>query len=198
MPSAGSESWQPLLCFSLSLPLPLPLWISSRRPTERAFSSCTFTVWSSQPLWCRWLCAGKWPVQWCARGSGRFDGTKPRFLARWLQHSFNRGDSVIIITPVVNAANQIWLSKQPPRCWLASVRFPLKPPLSAANCLSICSRLAQTTSPHTCDCIGKKDQTKYLQCKCKKKRAVFLFLSLISSVPQSLVLLYLFMILCLT
>lgn len=122
---------QPLLCFSLSLPLPLPLWMSSRRPTERAFSSCTFTVWSSQPLGCRWLCAGTWPVPWCARGSGRFDGTKPRSLARRLQHSFNRGDPVIIITPVVNVANQIWLSKQSPRCWLASVRFPLKPPLSA-------------------------------------------------------------------
>lgn len=102
----------------------------------------------------------------CTLGSGRCNGVSGAagglmaqsfaWLAQWLQHSLNRGNTVIILTPVVNVANHFWLSKQPPQCWLASLRFLLKPPLSAANFLSISSRLAQTTSPHTCDCIGEK------------------------------------------
>lgn len=120
-------------------------------------------------------------VGWCHQIS---------FLAWWFQHSLNNSKIVIILTLVVNVANQICISKQSWWRWLASLRFLLKTPRSAASFLSISSGLAQTTSPHTCDCIReKKDQNKYLQCTCKKKRAVFPFLSLISSVPQLLVIL---------
>lgn len=78
------------------------------------------------------------------------------FLAWWFQHSLNNSKTFIILTLVVNVANQIWISKQPWWRWLASLRFLLKTPRSAASFLSISSGLAQTTSPHTCDCIREK------------------------------------------
>lgn len=98
---------------------------------------------------CWWLHAGKQPVQWCVCGIRQFNVTN-LFLAQWVQHSFH--------SHYFNSCDQCCKSNvsQPPQRWLASLRFLLKAPLSAATFLSICSRLAPATSPHTCDCIREK------------------------------------------
>lgn len=104
------------------------------------------------------------------------------------------GPVVLAQLPVVTHSNV----SQPLQCWLASLRALLK---AHSQQLPFCQYALGWHQPLLLTPVivsGEKDQNKYLQCTCKKKRAVFPFLSLISSVPQLLVLLYLFMILCLT